>query len=311
LPWIGLSLAIGATLGQVLHIAPKWRRIAGAAILVVLAANLIYQRAQAQPVLESIAAITQDVESIREQMLAIVPDPSDKTHFFAYELPPTTDYVQAMASVWYDQPFTGLGGYIGRLKDHGQASNEYYLLNFEDDILYNLMPELQNAAHTFFIWKENPVAEIVHPDGTPTTLDEGSYQLNTLTGPPEARRLGIFLHPPAPADGWASLAYLVTVPENSSLRFATRRETGGLAVEDGMLFRVIVTRPSRESEIIYSDFVEPQKNNIFEPWTEVSIPMNKYWGVDVEIRLEVAAGENLIHDHGYWANPRFVIEETS
>ena len=277
-------------------------------ILVILAINMVYQRTQFQTELDSIATAANEVESIREQMITIIPDPSDTTHFFAYEMPPTADYIQSMAAVWYDQSFRAPGGYYGRLKDHGRASNEYYLLNYEDGNLYNLMPELQNAELTVFIWEQDPVAEIVHPDGTAAKLDEGSYHLDTLVGPPGSRKLGIFLHPPAPEAGWASLAYSVAVPENSVLQFATRRETGGLSEEDGMHFRITITGPSNQSEIIYQEFVEVKRNDSSEPWTEVTIPIQNYWGVNAEIRLEVAAGGNLIHDHGYWANPRFVIE---
>ena len=30
-------------------------------------------------------------------------------------------------------------------------------------------------------------------------------------------------------------------------------------------------------------------------------------GKDIELRFETAAGGNIIHDHGYWANPRFTV----
>jgi hypothetical protein len=43
-------------------------------------------------------------------------------------------------------------------------------------------------------------------------------------------------------------------------------------------------------------------------WKVVTIPADEYWGRPVRLRLQVFAGNNSLHDWGYWANPRFVID---
>jgi hypothetical protein len=35
--------------------------------------------------------------------------------------------------------------------------------------------------------------------------------------------------------------------------------------------------------------------------------MHDYWQQTISLQFQVHANGNVLHDHGYWANPRFVI----
>ncbi len=310
LPWIGFSLALGATLERLSRPRSRYQPVIRIAIIVGLMIFVIYQSVQIrreQTVVEEFVLL---VDEVRQQLVTTIPNPDPDSNFFAYEFPPEADYIQAMASVWYDQPFSGLGGHIDRLLQLGTAETDDYVLTYEDNHLINLMPELQVAQLTFFIWEQSPLIETVRPDGTAGPLAENNYQLYQVVGPSSSRRFASYLHPPAPEEGWASLVYPVIVPQDSTLQFGIRRENGGLAEEDGLIFRVRATDASGTTHTLFNQFVDVNEHSDDNPWTDISIPMKDYWGQEIELRFETAANNNVLHDHAYWANPRFTIGQS-
>jgi len=311
LPWIGFSFAIGASFDLMTHLIRRNRQVIRFGISLLLVAFVTYQSAQIRHVYRQIQNHIEIMESVRQQLMELKPTPANDTHFFVYDLPSTNDFFQAMASVWYDRSFPAPGGSFGRLKSKGNADSNYYLFNFQDGVFYNLMPELQEEGETTFLWASPMAAQILHPDGSMNQLDSGSYKVNLDVGPPDARRLGIFLHPPSPNEGWSSIKFQATIPEHSDLRFGILRESGGLPEEDGMTFRVRAIRPSGESTVLFIAFLEPDQTKTKSQWTDVSLPMGDYWGETIDLYLEVFAGNNLLHDHGFWANPRFVVDNSA
>jgi hypothetical protein len=135
-------------------------------------------------------------------------------------------------------------------------------------------------------------------------LNLGAYELNQIVGPPGQKRFGFFMHPPAPEEGWASLTYTTAVPYNSNLTFGIRKEWGQVNGEDGMTFRVNIVDNAGGQHTIYQTSME----TITENWTEPSLPMEEYWGQTILLQFQVHADANLLHDHGYWANPRFIVD---
>ena len=239
-------------------------------------------------------------------MKDLLPSPSANTHFFAYELPPIADYVQAMAAVWYNRRFSAPGGHVSRLRQLGKATDQYYLFHFHDDTLVNLMPELQEQPGTLFLWNQPPLIERLDAGDQSHPLAPGSFSADRVAGPPQALRLATLVQAPEAGQGWASLAYTVTVPPGSTLRFAALKDAGGLAEEDGMAFRVRIQKPSGELEQVFATFLQPDLPGMASGWREVSVPLEAYWDQTILVRLEVSAGANSSHDLGYWSNPRLV-----
>jgi hypothetical protein len=124
-----------------------------------------------------------------------------------------------------------------------------------------------------------------------------------MVGPPGQRRFGFYLHPPAPEEGWATLTYTAVVPPGGDLMFAVRKDWGQVNGEDGMTFRVNLVDTAGIPHTIYRMSLE----TIIENWTEPSLPMDGFAGQSVLLQFQVEANANLLHDHGYWANPRFVV----
>jgi hypothetical protein len=300
---MGIAFSIGALADQ-LHTKFSNKQILPTIVLLVLMGNFLYQTPisrQAQQQWKNDADITARNAS---QIMRIVPEITEQTHFFAYNMPPVTDYIQAMAAVWYDIPLEGRGGTWKRLLKSGFATTDDYLLNYENGQVFNIMPELQEFERTIFVWQEDPTAEIVHFDGMSTLLDSGAYQLDQIISVSEQERFGFFIHPPAPEDGWASLTYTTAVPTNSTLMFGIHKEWGQIEGEDGMTFRVNIIDAAGNKQTIYQTSIDAAARD----WIEPKLPMNEYWQQTVSLQFQVHANSNLLHDHGYWANPRFVVD---
>jgi hypothetical protein len=83
-----------------------------------------------------------------------------------------------------------------------------------------------------------------------------------------------------------------------------RKEWGHVNGEDGMTFRVNIVDNAGDQHTIYQTSLDTNIEN----WTEPSLPMDDFWGQTVLLQFQVHANGNLLHDHGYWANPRFVVD---
>ncbi len=300
-PWIGISFIFGALADQAYQKYPT-KYIIPIVASFVLIGIFVYQvplSRQQQLQRQNDADIT---THNADQIKNLVPEINDQTHFFAYNMPPVTDYIQAMAAVWYDRDLGGRGGSWKRLMKSGFATSDDYLFNYEEEFVYNIMPELQEYEKTIFVWQETPTAEIMRADNTTIPLDLGAYQLNQIVGSSGQERFGFFIHPPAPEDGWASLSYTTAVPNNSDLMFGIRKEWGSVSGEDGMTFRVNIVDNMGVTQTIYHESLD----TITEDWLVPRIPMDKYWQQTITVQFQVHANNNLLHDHGYWANPRFI-----
>ena len=75
-----------------------------------------------------------------------------------------------------------------------------------------------------------------------------------------------------------------------------------------MIFRVRAIDAGGNSQTLFEQFIDSSDHGPDNPWTDVPIPMSDYWGKTIELRFETGSGGNIIHDHGYWANPRFTID---
>ena len=309
LPWIGISLAVGASLGQLLSISVLDTNLSRVLVMFGLATILSVHTIHIRQSQVKWLVETDTVKSIESQMMSLIPDPPSDAHFFAFRLVPQPDYVQAMAAVWYKRPFQWPGGHLNRLKNQGWATPDYYLLDYQEGVLYNLMPELQEHQKTFFVWSQEPTVEVWDEQGRPLNSPPAFYYaVDQVVGPPDERRLSIAMHPPEASGSWALLGYTVKVPVNSELRFAIMRDGGGLSSEDGMAFRIRVQGEPGQLDTVFETFLENPTPEASIGWTRAIVPMEVYWGQTVGLYLEVAAGANTWHDYGYWANPRLVVD---
>lgn len=300
LPWLSISLSAGALADQ-LH-----RRYRSVPLITLLALTSLFLcqtplSRQRQQQGQNAADLTAHNAS---QIKKLVPEVNERTHFFAYDMPPVTDYIQSMAAVWYDTPLAGRGGYWKRLMTSGFATPNDYLFNYENGLVYNVMPELQAYEKTIFVWQENPVAEIVHLDDASTPLAPNDYQLNQIVSPSGQKRFGFWMYPPAPEDGWASLTYTATVPDKSALTFGIRQEGKPAADEKGLTFRVNIIDNAGGRQTICRTSLDASTTD----WTEPSLPMDDYWKQTISLKFQVRANASLARERGYWANPRFVVD---
>jgi hypothetical protein len=309
LPWMGISLAFGA--GFDCLVARSGTKHSRALIAVGLVAFLSVHVVHVRQSQKTWLVEAENVKSIQSQMMSLLPNPPGDAHFFAYRLASQPDYVQAMATVWYERSFRWPGGDFSRLKKQGWATSEYYLFDYHEGVLYNLMPELQEHAKTWFVWSREPSLAVW--DERDQRFSDASdsafyYAVDQIAGPPRERRFSIVMHSPEEENSWAALGYTVEIPRDSTLWFAVIKEGGELVDEDGMVFRVRVQGISGRLDTIFETFVENSAPGMPAGWAEASVSLEAYWGQTVKMYFEVAAGANALHDYGYWANPRLVVD---
>jgi len=87
--------------------------------------------------------------------------------------------------------------------------------------------------------------------------------------------------------------------------FGIRKEWGRVDGEDGMAFRINLVDDMGVTQTIYYESID----TVTEDWIMSEIPMDEYWQQTISLQFQVYANNNLLHDHGYWANPRFVIRK--
>jgi hypothetical protein len=308
LPLAGISLALGAGLER-LQTAPA-KGVRSRYVVAVLFAlpMVVAQAAEIRQIYGATLQETRTTQSIEAQMRALLPDPSPATHIFAYHVPPVPDYVQAMAAAWYGRAFASPGGDVSRLRQMGKGTPDSHLFDYSDGVLYDLMPELREHPTTVFVYRQPPLAEVWRADRTAALLDAGSFAVDQVAGPVGQRRLSIRLNAVPPEQGWAGLTFSVTVPPGSRLAFGVGKDAGGLQNEDGMVFRVRIEDSVGSSDVLYETRVETSGPGMDAGWQMAMVPVERYWEQPVKLRLEVFARANNLHDYGYWANPRFVID---
>ena len=302
--WIGFTFALGAGIHNWRVEIGDWR--SATTHLQSLISNL-----QLKPLLIGVAvtislliqvnlirhfqadwvAMTQEQADAARQMKQIVPAVQD-THLFAFRFAIRPEYLPSFAEVWYGSEPPEPAGSLNQLQRHGRATDDFYLLDYENGQVYNLMPELQAHDETIFLWSQAPRVEMVGQRVRTATSSSPAGINVIVTGPAAGRRLALPVQPPEGGE-WLSLVYVVTVPEQSQLRFGLR-SSGRLA------FRVRLLPAIGQPEILYETTLATAQG----AWKEVVIPMAAYGGQPVVLRLETAGQSDT---WGYWANPRFVL----
>ncbi|MCP4357588.1 MAG: hypothetical protein GY796_06190 [Chloroflexi bacterium] len=250
--WLGICLALGGGLAQLVAARPGrvGRREKRRLLVVIMAVLLLFISGhiwQTQSGMTRFYNLTQTIKAAEADMKTILPTVSDQTQVFAVRFPLTAPYFVPTAGVWYDRPDLK-GGSLDLLTQYDVVTEDFYLFDYEDNQLYDLMPELHRQKQTIFLWRDQPV---------------------TVAGPAGERRLAIKQTPPA--EGWASLNVTQVIPVNSQLAFAIR----GIP---GHTFRLQVG-----DTVLYNYTITPDETD----WQEITLPLDMYAGDEVVITLEL------------------------
>jgi hypothetical protein len=301
---IGLALAFGGSFDQLMArfgrraALGRWRFSLAAALLagVVTAVLLghVYDTRSAQQ--EWLARAEID-RSAREQLQALLPTIGPETRLFANRFPITPGFFRSVTAVWYDlpAPVARPSGSFTQLQQYGRATRDYYVFDYEAGKVYNLMPELQLADETIFLWSHTPRLDVVGESGETLEVatEKGEHGF-AITGGGAEPRFAVKLAPTEEIDGWLSLAYVVTaVPENSSLQLGVRTD-----VEGGGPVRVRLETAVGETITLFEGEATGE-------WLDLAEPMGEYAGQSVVIRLDTAVAPG---GAVYWGNPRFAVE---
>jgi hypothetical protein len=301
----GLVLAIGGSIDQLREIGPprvhvgRWRiSVVMAGIVAVITVILISHILSVQTTQQKWLNRAETEKSTREQMKALLPEIGEDTRVFANRFPISPTFFRAVTEIWYelDAPIPQPSGSFTQLERHGQATDDFYVFDYEDGELYNLMPELQAADETVFIWSRNPRLDVVSDEGELLKIrtNKGEHSYATVDSG-EERQFAVSLAPTEVVEGWLTLTYLIpSVPAHSALHLSIRTDA-----DSGAFARVRLDSVLSAS---YTVFDEKVNND----WVEVEASMNDFPGRMMLVRLEtaVAPGGTV-----YWGNPRLVIEE--
>ena len=283
---IGLALALGAAIDQVLEIgnwklkiggrpfniqSPTSNLLIALAILLAMAGH-IYQARLAQA--DWLANVLEE-ETARRQLREIIPALTPENHIFAIRFPIAPRFMRSVAQVWYDLPLERPGGGLEHLRAAQEAGPGYYVLDYADGRVYNLMPDLPEYDRAIFLWADAK---------TPAPA---------VVSAPNGRQLALKVTPPP--GQWQALKYTRQIPQNSSLKTA-------VLLQPGLAYRVR----------IQSDFAPPQ--TVAEvtaaadkaAWEEITVSLEPYWGKTVAINLEAMSADDT---PAYWGNPRLVVNK--
>ena len=223
------------------------------------------------------------------QVKELLPSVDMSTTVFAHRFPITPSFLPATFQVWYETTMnTAVGGGLPQLQQVGRATRDYYVFDYQEGDVVNLMPELQEHEETIFLWAGNGRLEQISNQNLITQTPNANLS-PIVTGTTNDLRVSIV--PPAleTADTWNSIIYPITVPANSQLQFSLFTPNAETA------FRVRVLGRGSEWDTIWETAVVTPNQ-----WTDTTVPLRDYWDQSVIIRLEST------HD-GLWGNPRFTI----
>ncbi len=232
------------------------------------------------------------VEESEQQLDEILSQPNQGTRLYATRFLLTPPYLPPVASVWFDIPDL-TGGSLVALKYNRDVSNQDYVLDYEDGILYNLMPELQQSKRTIFLWRESPASARLLYENKSRVLEDEEVEFDQILGVAGNNRFGIAVQ--AAEAGWVSLQYDVNIPIESQLAF-------GLFPHSQQSYRVRAVDGEGESRLLYSLDAKTEAAD----WLDVYLPLERYEGQDVEFYFDFQAGRSL-EAQGFWANPRLII----
>ncbi|MCA9926690.1 MAG: hypothetical protein KC421_30190, partial [Anaerolineales bacterium] len=247
----GIAIAIGASVKGIRHQVSSVRYqsslLSPQSSLLLLfglaaAGTLVYQGVITRSVQGVwLADVTED-QSIRPTMRAIMPEVDNDTHIFANRLPITPKFLRSVVYVWYGIMPPNPSGELSKLLADGMATQDYFVFDYENGRLFNLMPELQQHDETHLLLAQ-PITHDLHTDGeiVPVSAEVSAI---AVEGPKTARRLSLRMNPRSDAAIWASQSYLLTIPANSTLAF-------GVLPVDGMAYRVLLEQPDGTAHTLW------------------------------------------------------------
>lgn len=299
--WFGVCLALGASTQSVYHYLGKEtghrrsHRSVWALMVVVFIALVTVQSISVRNSHNGVLNLTRRVQQLEVQMKEMLPAVTTNTKVFANRFLLTAPYFSPTAAVWYERPDLS-GGDLGVLKEYPTVTDDYYLFDYDEGGIYNLMPELQQHKETVLIWRKPPdKAQRIDEQGV-VELEATDYELDIVAGPADNRRLAISVVPTA--NSWASLSYNITVPRDGRLAFA-------YLGQPGQIFRVRVELLGGQTMTVFESSVDADESNA---WKEVVLPMTEFAGSPIQVSFELYSDETGVHEPGLWSNPRLVID---
>lgn len=227
------------------------------------------------------------VASVETQMKQIIPTVSQDTQIFAHRFVLLPGFTPYAAAVWYAEP--GLtGGSLDKMRAQAWLTGETYLLDYDGELLFNLLPDLQDHRRTAILWQA-PHAAVT---GQTASDQSAAYTLQQVAGPPGARRLAVRLSPPAA--GWLALTYDVDPPPGAQLGTA-------ILGEAGTVFRVRFVMEDGTEIIAATVTVTSAAAGA---WHALSIPLGGQGQIPRQIVLEVSGPPS----PAYWSTPRLTLE---
>ncbi len=299
---IGIVLAIGATVDQITAVSTrtitlhkKQRPIAKAGIFVAVTAFLLLQMSFVLKTQQSWLADTQEEKTAQAQLKTMLPTINSEQHFFSLRFPIAPQFTRGVLQVWYDTPLERPGGSLRHLQANGRATSDYYLFDYADGQLYNLMPDLQEHEETIFLWAKTYTDLLLKEGDDPQLLPENGSIKWQVVNDGLRRQLAMPMTLPDDPNQWVARQFATTVPPNSSLQTA-------VLPQPNLTYRIRIIGSDGATETIFLLSDSEGKN-----WQETAVPLDNYWGETVIISLEVR-GEGEEDTAVYWANPRLVID---
>jgi hypothetical protein len=178
---IGLVLAIGAGIDGLLGIG-DWRLeikkpfnlqspISNLVIIFFVVAAALHHINQTRESQEIWVNNATEEKVAEAQLKEILPQISEADHIFSYRFPIAPDFTRAVAQLWYDVPLSRPGGGLDHLRAYGRATRHFYLFDYEEGQVYNLMPELQAHDETIFLWAGSSQTEVLGNGRFPNNRD--------------------------------------------------------------------------------------------------------------------------------------------
>lgn len=239
--------------------------------------------------------LANQIKDAEQVIKSELPQLASNNKLFAARFPLTAPYFNPVTSIWYDVPHLQ-GGSLNALKEYEQVTNDFYLFDYDNGQLYNLMPELQAHETTIFLWREalSITEQII--DNIATPLVDDSYAQDLVVGPPQEKHLAVRSSPQA--GEWVSLGYSVFIPPESELAMY-------ILGQPGHTFRLRVETEDGTVATLFRQTLEAGSGDM---WQAVQIPLTDYSGQTVIIRLESTATSEAAAQAAFWGNPRLVID---
>jgi hypothetical protein len=244
---------------------------------------------------DALLAHTNMVGDTKKQLMANLPEITGSTRLFANRFLLTAPYFTPTAAVWYGRPELS-GGTLESLKEYEEVTPNFYLFDYEDGSLYNLLPELQEHRRTMLLWRQPPVSMYrLYENGDKELIDPKIVELDIVTGPPHDRRLGIQV--PSKAQAWTSIVYEIWVPPNGRLAAA-------ILPQENQRYRIIANDPEGNQTVIYEWAGE---QNSGSEWIGIEVPLYGFAGEFLKLSFDFRGSQGN-QDPGYWSNPRIVVD---